>query len=128
MPDAQDDDMTGRPAGTMGSPPGSPKQKYFLSMLTPVRDEESYLIEFINYYLIQGVDHFYFYDNDSKIPVTDVIREYRDCCTVMTAPGDAVQRRASLGDGAAQVARALAKAPTPICAATTACIRYIWGM
>ncbi len=57
MPDAQDDDKTGRPAGTTGSPPGSPKQRYFLSLLTPVRDEESYLIEFINYYLIQGVDH-----------------------------------------------------------------------
>jgi len=96
--EAQDDDMTGRPAGTaagtMGSPPGSPKQKYFLSLLTPVRDEESYLIEFINYYLIHGVDHFYFYDNDSRIPVADVIREYRDKCSVMKAPGDAVQSRA----------------------------------
>ena len=69
-------------------------QTHFLSLLIPVRDEESYLVEFINYYLIQGVDHFYFYDNDSTIPVTDVIREYRDCCTVMKAPGDAVQRRA----------------------------------
>src|SRR5437588_2741 len=66
MPDAQDDDMTGRPAGTgagtIGSSTGGPTQKYFLSLLTPVRDEESYLIEFINYYLIHGVDHFYFYD------------------------------------------------------------------
>jgi hypothetical protein len=94
----RDDDMTDRPAGTAaampGSPAGSPKQKYFLSMLTPVRDEESYLIEFINYYLIHGVDHFYFYDNDSRIPVVDVIRDYRDQCTVMRAPGDAVQSRA----------------------------------
>ena len=98
MPDAQDDDMTGRPAGTgagtIGSSTGGPTQKYFLSLLTPVRDEESYLIEFINYYLIHGVDHFFFYDNDSKIPVVDVIREYRDTCTVMRAPGDAVQSRA----------------------------------
>jgi hypothetical protein len=98
MPDTQDDDMTGRStgttAGTIGSPPGSQKQRYFLSLLTPVRDEESYLIEFINYYLIQGVDHFYFYDNDSKIPVADVILEYRDKCSVMRAPGDAVQARA----------------------------------
>ncbi len=94
MPDAQDDDKTGRPVGTTGSPPGSPKQRHFLSLLTPVRDEESYLIEFINYYLIQGVDHFYFYDNDSKIPVADVILEYRDKCSVMRAPGDAVQARA----------------------------------
>ena len=73
---------------------GSPRQRHFLSVLTPVRDEEPYLIEFINYYLIHGVDHFYFYDNDSRIPVADVIRDYRDKCTVMRAPGDAVQSRA----------------------------------
>ncbi|MEO8305593.1 MAG: glycosyltransferase family 2 protein [Betaproteobacteria bacterium] len=73
---------------------GGSQQKHFLSLLAPVKDEESYLLEFINYYLIQGVDHFYFYDNDSKIPVVDVIREYRDCCTVLKASGDAVQVRA----------------------------------
>ena len=78
----------------MSSPLGDTKQRYFLSLLAPVRDEESYLVEFINYYLIHGVDHFYFYDNDSKIRVVDVIREYRDVCTVMRAPGDAVQPRA----------------------------------
>ncbi len=72
----------------------APKQKHYLSLLAPVRDEEDYLIEFINYYLIQGVDHFYLYDNDSNIPVVDVMGEYRDVCSVMRAPGDAVQARA----------------------------------
>jgi hypothetical protein len=67
---------------------------YFLSLLVPLRDEESYLIEFVNYYLIHGVDHFYFYDNDSRVPVVEAIAEYRDRCTVMRAPGDAVQSRA----------------------------------
>ena len=70
------------------------EQKHFLSLVCPVRDEESYLVEFINYYLIQGVDHFYFYDNDSKTRVVDVIRAYRDCCTVLSIPGDAAQFRA----------------------------------
>ena len=78
----------------MSSPPGSPEPRHFLSVLTPVRDEDPYLVEFINYSLLPGVDHFYFYDNDSKIPVADVVREYRDKCTVMRAPGDAVQARA----------------------------------
>ena len=74
--------------------PDTPRQKYFLSLLAPLKDEESYLIEFVNYYLIHGVDHFYFYDNESAIPVVNVLSRYRDKCTVLRATGDAVQRRA----------------------------------
>ena len=73
---------------------GEAQAKRFLSLVAPVRDEESYLIDFVSYYLIQGVDHFYFYDNESRVPVADVIGAYRDKCTVMRAPGDAVQSRA----------------------------------
>lgn len=78
----------------MDPSPDTPRQKHFLSLLAPLKDEESYLIEFVNYYLIHGVDHFYFYDNESNIPVVDVVHGYRDKCTVLTAPGDAVQGRA----------------------------------
>jgi hypothetical protein len=74
--------------------PDTPRQKHFLSLLAPLKDEESYLIEFVTYYLIHGVDHFYFYDNESAIPVGDVLGAYRDKCTILTAPGDAVQSRA----------------------------------
>lgn len=74
--------------------PDTPRQKHFLSLVAPLRDEESYLIEFVNYYLIHGVDHFYFYDNESTVPVVNVVRAYRDKCTVLQAPGDAVQSRA----------------------------------
>ena len=73
---------------------GTSPQKHFLSLVAPLKDEESYLLEFIDYYLIHGVDHFYFYDNESKIPVADVIGGYRGKCTVLQAPGDAVQSRA----------------------------------
>jgi hypothetical protein len=62
--------------------------------VAPLKDEESYLAEFVDYYLIHGVDHFYFYDNESAVPVADAVRGYRDKCTVLTAPGDAVQGRA----------------------------------
>jgi len=90
--------MSGRPesadAMTMHPFACRPQRQRFLSLLAPLRDEESYLIEFINYYLIHGVDHFYFYDNDSEIPVSDVIGGYRDKCTVVRISGDAVQRRA----------------------------------
>jgi hypothetical protein len=77
----------------MGPLPDTPPQ-HFLSLLAPLKDEESYLIEFVNYYLIQGVDHFYFYDNDSAVPVGDVLVGYRDRCTILRAKGDAVQSRA----------------------------------
>ena len=78
----------------MVSVPDTSRQKHFLSLLAPLKDEESYLIEFINYYLIHGVDHFYFYDNESKVPVADVVGAYRDKCTILNARGDAVQSRA----------------------------------
>jgi hypothetical protein len=82
-----------RPAANVTARPAHRRaqQKHFLSLLATLKDEESYLIEFINYYLIHGVDHFYFYDNDSNIPVVDAIGGYRDKCTVLQAPGDAVQ-------------------------------------
>jgi len=83
-----------KPVQATSARPDATGEKYFLSVLTPVRDEEDYLIEFINYYLLQGVDHFYFYDNDSVVPVADILRDYRDVCSVMKAPGHAVQVRA----------------------------------
>ena len=78
----------------MASLSGSSQKKHFLSLVAPLKDEESYLIEFVNYYLIHGVDHFYFYDNESRIPLREVLSDYREHCTVMRAPGDAVQMRA----------------------------------
>ena len=78
----------------MSSFAGRSQQMYFPSLVAPLKDEERYLIEFVNYYLIHGVDHFYFYDNGSTIPVREVLTEYRGHCTVMRAPGDAVQIRA----------------------------------
>jgi hypothetical protein len=77
----------------MDASAGTAQPKYFLSLVAPLKDEDPYLVEFVNYYLVQGVDHFYFYDNESRVPVVDVLARYRDVCTVMRATGDAVQRR-----------------------------------
>lgn len=44
--------------------------KYFLSMLTVVRDENDYLEEWIRYHIeTLGFDHFYIYDNESSTSV-----------------------------------------------------------
>ena len=48
--------------------------KYFLSMLTIVRDENDYIEEWIRYHIEDlGFDHFYIYDNESAVPVKDYL-------------------------------------------------------
>ena len=42
--------------------------KYFLSLTAIIKDED-YLEEFIIYYMILGVEHFFLYDNESTIPL-----------------------------------------------------------
>ena len=40
--------------------------KYYLSLCCIIKNER-YLEEFINYYRILGVEHFYIFDNESSI-------------------------------------------------------------
>lgn len=43
--------------------------RYFLSMVTIVRDENEYLKEWIRYHIEElGFEHFYIYDNESAVP------------------------------------------------------------
>ena len=43
--------------------------KYFLSMVTVIRDENDYIEEWIRYHIEElGFEHFYLYDNESSIP------------------------------------------------------------
>ena len=56
---------------------GEPKTfKYNLSLLLCVRDEGRNLAEWIEYHLLQGVEHFYIYDNDSKDDTQQVLLPY----------------------------------------------------
>ena len=47
-------------------------QKYYLSVAAIMKNEKPYLKEWIEYHLLQGVEHFYLCDNDS----TDGTKEY----------------------------------------------------
>ena len=47
--------------------------KYFLSMVSIVRDENEYLKEWMDYHFNLGFDHFYIYDNESEIPVKEYL-------------------------------------------------------
>jgi glycosyltransferase involved in cell wall biosynthesis len=45
----------------------------FLSICLIVKNEEKYLPEWLEFHLLQGVDHFYIYDNDPSNPATKAI-------------------------------------------------------
>lgn len=65
--------------------------KNYLSLVIIVKDEDDYLDEFIYYYRLLGVDHFYFYDNDSAIPLTQSLKKHKDYVTIHTISGKARQ-------------------------------------
>jgi len=60
--------------------------KYDLSIVLMVRDEDVFLEEFVAYYLVQGVDHFYIFDNKSLNPVEKILSAYRQWCTFILYP------------------------------------------
>jgi vacuolar-type H+-ATPase subunit F/Vma7 len=69
--------------------------KYFLSLCCIIKDED-YLEEFILYYRILGVEHFYIYDNESSIPISKRLNNkfYKEKCTIINFPGKARQMEA----------------------------------
>lgn len=72
-----------------------PKQyKYFLSVVMCVKDEGAYLKEWIEYYLLQGVEHFYIYNNNGTDNSLDLIQKYidKDLVTWIDFPGPSMQR------------------------------------
>lgn len=50
--------------------------KYYLSVILTIKDEVTYLKEWLEYYLIQGVDHFYIFDNESSDNIKEVLQPY----------------------------------------------------
>jgi hypothetical protein len=67
---------------------------YFLALVAIVKNEQLYIEEFIHYYRLQGVDHFYFYDNESVPPLKTVLSGYSDICTLIPMPGEQKQLNA----------------------------------
>jgi tetratricopeptide (TPR) repeat protein len=65
----------------------------YLSLCLIVKDENSYLQEWLDYHIILGVEHFWIYDNESAIPVEETLRTYIDSgwVTVNTIKGHAMQ-------------------------------------
>lgn len=73
----------------------------YLSICAIVRDENTYLPEWIEYHKLLGVEKFYLYDNESRIPLSETLA--RDVAEgtviVIPFPGHGAQR-AAYTDGA----------------------------
>jgi len=64
--------------------------KYNISLCCIIKNE-SYLEEFMTYYILLGVEHFYIYDNDSDI---EIITSLKNKCTIIPYPGELKQMEA----------------------------------
>jgi len=61
---------------------------YYLSICTIIKDEPN-LEEFILFHYIQGVEHFFIYDNESAYPLSERLSRYffTQICTIINFPG-----------------------------------------
>lgn len=64
------------------------KFKFSISIVAIFKNESTYLDEWINFHLNQGIEHFYLYDNESTDNSCEVIKKYgRDLITITKWPG-----------------------------------------
>ena len=54
------------------------KYKYYLSVLACCKDEGDYIQEWVEYYLLQGVEHFYLYNNNGTDNSKELLKPYID--------------------------------------------------
>lgn len=68
---------------------------YYLSLCCIIKDEGN-LEEFIIYYILLGVVHFYIYDNESTFPIKERLNSflYKHYCTIIDFPGRCQQMNA----------------------------------
>ena len=55
--------------------------KYYLSIATPINNEELYIAEWIEYHLAKGVEHFYIGDTGSADNTKESLKPYMDVIT-----------------------------------------------
>ncbi len=64
---------------------------HYLSLCLFIKDENQYLPEWVEFHKLVGVEHFFIYDNDSRIPVSRTLEEdvREGTVTVTRFPGSA---------------------------------------
>jgi hypothetical protein len=70
--------------------------RYNVSVCCIIKDENEYLNEWMTYHIKTGVEHFFIYDNDSKIKVTDTLNQIglAKYATVINIAGSSMQMKA----------------------------------
>lgn len=65
----------------------------YISLCLICKNEDPYIKEWLDYYILLGVEHFFIYDNESTIPLTQTISEYiaRGWVTVNVIRGKGMQ-------------------------------------
>lgn len=71
----------------------SPKESDYLALACIIKNEAPYIREFIQFYLMMGVDRIYLFDNDSDDDIWNKIEDYVQCGKVVYIyyPGKKVQ-------------------------------------
>ena len=64
---------------------------YDLAVVASAKDEEPYVKEWIDYYLLAGVKHFYIYNNGNSEEFKNILQPYIDRNIVTLFPGNGVQ-------------------------------------
>ena len=54
------------------------KTKYYLTIAACCKDEGAYIQEWVEYYLLQGVEHFYLYNNNGTDNSKEILQSYID--------------------------------------------------
>lgn len=70
------------------------KFKYYLSAVICIKDEGAYMQEWIEYHLLQGVEHFYIYNNNGTDNTQEILKPYiqKGLITWINFPGKGVQK------------------------------------
>lgn len=65
------------------------KPQYNLSVCAIVKDEGKYILEWLEYHIMAGVEHFYLYDNESVDGLYEIIKDFIDknIVTYISFPG-----------------------------------------
>lgn len=76
------------------TPPQRNKFKYYLSAAICIKDEGSYMQEWVEYHLLQGVEHFYIYNNNGTDNTREILDPYiqKGLITWIDFPGKSMQK------------------------------------
>lgn len=67
------------------------KNQHYLSVSTIIKDEALYLEEWLAWNLLEGVEHFYLYDNGSTDNTKELLKKHSKYVTLIDWPGEAMQ-------------------------------------